>query len=171
MPTERVEPPPSDCELLRRIDQALNTNGALVGGASSDQWLQATPCGEWNVGQLIDHMIEGLGSCARIMDNDPSSAHAPASDPAVATAMFEASARATMQSLSRAGALERTYHPPWGDAQGRTMAEFLLIESVVHGWDLARATGQPPAFADETVALAHRLSRASLIALLGRDPR
>ena len=49
------------------------------------------------------------------------------------------------------------------------MAEFLLIESVVHGWDLARATSQPPAFADETVAVAHRLSRASL-ATSPREP-
>ena len=197
MPTEGADAPLTDSELLRRIGQALDTNGALVRGVSAEQWPQATPCREWNVGQLVDHMIEGVGSCARIMDTEPSSAHAAPSDPVVAAAMFEASARATMRSLSRAGALERTYHPPWGDAQGRTMAEFLLIESVVHGWDLARATSQPPAFADETVALAHRLSRASLatsprepaffdpeivldgdrseldslVALLGRDPR
>jgi uncharacterized protein (TIGR03086 family) len=197
MPTQGVEAPSSDSELLRRIEQALDTNRALLRGASVDQWPQTTPCREWNVGQLVGHMIEGVGSFARIMDNEPFSAHAPASDPAVAAAMFEAAARATMQSLSRSGALERTYHPPWGDTQGRTMAEFLLIESVVHGWDLARATGQPPAFTDETAALAHLLSRASLatsprepaffgpeilldgdhseldslVALLGRDPR
>src|SRR5688500_5229240 len=122
MPPEGEEAPPSDRELLRRIDQALDTIGALVRGTTADQWLQPTPCREWNVGQLTGHMIEGVASFARIMDNELSSADAPASDPSVAATMFDASARATMQSLSRSGALEHTYHAPWGDAQGRTMA-------------------------------------------------
>ena len=33
-----------------------------------------------------------------------------------------------MRALSRPGALEHTYHPPWGDAPGRQMAESQLSE-------------------------------------------
>jgi uncharacterized protein (TIGR03086 family) len=37
-----------------------------------------------------------------------------------------------------------------------------LQETVLHGWDLARATGQDPGFDPEVVEAAERLARSSM---------
>jgi uncharacterized protein (TIGR03086 family) len=186
-----------DQELLLRTRQALDTDNSLIRGTTADQWPLPTPCAHWNVGQLIEHMIAGVGSSGRYITEEPAPEQQPPATAMDAHLRFETAAGATMRAFARSGALERTYHPPWGESQGRTMANFLLIEFVVHGWDLARATRQRPAFDDQTVALAYCLARESLagaprepsffgpeviidgemsqldalVALLGRDPR
>jgi uncharacterized protein (TIGR03086 family) len=47
-----------------------------------------------------------------------------------------------------AGALERTIAAPFGDVSGETFARFVALDGLVHGWDIATATGRhydPPA--------------------------
>ncbi len=40
------------------------------------------------------------------------------------------------------GAMERTVPAPFGDVPGETFARFVVLDGLVHGWDLALATGQ-----------------------------
>lgn len=41
-----------------------------------------------------------------------------------------------------AGALERRYAHPIGNVRGRTVIGFRISDSLVHGWDIARAVGE-----------------------------
>jgi uncharacterized protein (TIGR03086 family) len=41
------------------------------------------------------------------------------------------------------GALERTVDGPLGAVPGSTFARFVVLDGLVHGWDLSIATGQP----------------------------
>src|SRR5262249_41370828 len=54
--------------------------------------------------------------------------------------------------------LTRVHPTPLGDMPGPALAGFTTLDILVHGWDLAKATGQP-AELDETVA-AHVLAFA-----------
>jgi uncharacterized protein (TIGR03086 family) len=53
---------------------------------------------------------------------------------------------ATMDDLLAAvqspGALERTIPSPFGEVPGETFARFVAVDGLLHGWDLAQATGQ-----------------------------
>ncbi|WP_165372042.1 hypothetical protein [Streptomyces sp. L-9-10] len=51
----------------------------------------------------------------------------------------------------RCGCGRRCSERRYGPAPGRRLVEQLLIEMLVHGWDLAMAIGQRPGFAEETV--------------------
>ena len=55
--------------------------------------------------------------------------------------------------------MERTYEMPWGDTPGSTLAGFMLIEQVTHGWDLAKATGQDIVVDDEVFDTTLSLAR------------
>jgi uncharacterized protein (TIGR03086 family) len=50
------------------------------------------------------------------------------------------------------GALERTVAAPFGEVAGETFARFVVLDGLVHGWDLATATGQAYAPPDDLVA-------------------
>ena len=45
--------------------------------------------------------------------------------------------------FARPGVLERVYHGPLGAATGAERLQIRLYDLLAHGWDLARATGQP----------------------------
>ena len=54
--------------------------------------------------------------------------------------------------ITAPGALDQTVAAPFGDVSGETFARFVVLDGLVHGWDLATATGQPYEPPDELVA-------------------
>jgi uncharacterized protein (TIGR03086 family) len=67
------------------------------------------------------------------------------------------------------GALDRTVAGPFGEIPGASLARFVVLDGLVHGWDLATATGQrydPP---DTLVAEAEAFARKVLDPLRDGD--
>jgi uncharacterized protein (TIGR03086 family) len=109
------------------------TLGKVAGAAKK---LDAgTPCDEWDVRQLMNHMLDTQNyfvNSARGTDAKPPSPQPPqllGSDP---VADFEKARAETLTTFGQEGVIEKT-----GPAIGIAFADQLL-----HGWDLARATGQ-----------------------------
>jgi uncharacterized protein (TIGR03086 family) len=48
-----------------------------------------------------------------------------------------------MDAVHQPGALDRTISAPFGDLPGETFARYIVLDGLVHGWDLATATRQP----------------------------
>jgi uncharacterized protein (TIGR03086 family) len=67
---------------------------------------------------------------ADLLGNDPAAAYAQSS-----TALQDA--------FTRPGVMEQTFEAPIGTVPGAVMLHLRITEMLVHGWDLARATGQP----------------------------
>jgi uncharacterized protein (TIGR03086 family) len=45
--------------------------------------------------------------------------------------------------MSAPGALDRMVAAPFGEVPGETFARFVVLDGLVHGWDMATATRQP----------------------------
>ena len=45
--------------LLEAHDRALESTGALIAAIGDDQWYLPTPCEDWDVTQLIHHVVAG----------------------------------------------------------------------------------------------------------------
>ena len=58
-------------------------------------------------------------------------------------AVFTAGAAQAVEAFSADGAMERIMHPPFGDLPGSVFVNIAAIDTFAHGWDLAKATGQP----------------------------
>ncbi len=132
-------------DLLAALDRALASTDRLIAGIDAGQWSTPTPCTEWDVRALVTHVTSGMLNFAALVRGDPrpdGTADDQADDPVAAYR----SAAATMRAAFGApGALDRIYPSPIGPAPGSVLVHLRITELLVHGWDLARATGQPPA--------------------------
>jgi len=146
----------------------LAVAGDLVEGVRPGQWDDPTPCPEWNVRHLVGHLVGGDRLFAALLrgeeppppgDRDPRTTDVLGDDPAAAQ---RAAARELIEELSRPGALEKIIQIPVGPVPGAAAAHMRSVEAVVHGWDLAQATGQAARFPDVVVERVLEFTRAKL---------
>ena len=129
-------------EIHRIASEALVANVEKI---ADDQWELPTPNTEWNVRDLVAHLVGGTvwvapllagQTIAQVGDrfdgdqlgDDPLGAWARASEEAVTA-------------VGREGVLDRIVHVSFGDIPGREYVSQLVCDHAIHGWDLARAIG------------------------------
>jgi uncharacterized protein (TIGR03086 family) len=159
--------------LLAPLATALDGTGQLVGGVTDEQWELPTPCTHWTIRQLVDHLVGGNRLFARVLRGEPlpppedlgRRGHADqlGNDPAAA---FRTSADELLAALRAPGVLQRTHTVPVGRLPGPAVVHLRIVETLVHGWDLARATGRQLPFPDQLAEQELTFSRD----LLGRLP-
>jgi uncharacterized protein (TIGR03086 family) len=143
----------SDAErapLVEQLGCAFDAVAGLIGNIRADQWSAPTPCTDWTVRQVVNHLIGMNRVFAALLANEPppprpSEDHVE-DDPLGA---YRASAAALQAAFGRPGVLERTYHGPLGTATGAERLRIRLYDLLAHGWDLAQATGQPVVLPDD----------------------
>ena len=128
---------------LHALTLAVDAFGRLVGAVRPEQWASPTPCPEWDVRQLVGHVVAGQRLTARALAPDtepPATGALPEDDPAAA---YASSATAMLDAFAAPGVLERPVAMPAGTVPGVVAVHLRTTEALVHGWDLCRATGQP----------------------------
>ena len=120
----------------------------LVGHLSPDTFERPTPCPDYDVAGLREHVLGWLPVFGTALSDpsggerpDPTAYHAP-DDAATAAAQVRDVAVRVEKAL--AGGVEvGTVRLLGGEQPGRMVVGMLTAEVVAHGWDLARATGRP----------------------------
>jgi uncharacterized protein (TIGR03086 family) len=130
----------------------------VVGSLSPEQLDNATPCADFTVRGVLEHMIGGATAFAAAFRGDePTEA-----DTSDVLAGFGPALEGLFAAVTAPGALDRTIAAPFGEVPGETFARFVVLDGLVHGWDIASATGQaydPPA---ELVAAVDAFARGAL---------
>ena len=144
-------------ESIALLDRAAVATAQLIGGIGAERWHDATPCEQMDVLALVEHMVTGLDQFAgvglgRPMADPTNPQPEPSLTPASSLAAYRSVADQMYAAWVRPGAVEKDYDMPWGTTPGTALVDFMAIEEVTHGWDLARATGQHCAFDDDLVA-------------------
>ncbi|MGN6177033.1 MAG: TIGR03086 family metal-binding protein [Streptosporangiaceae bacterium] len=128
--------------ILRRANEEF---GDRVGQIGDEQWGTGTPDTEWNVQDLVSHMLsENLwapplfawSTIIEVGDRIDGDVLVPDPQSAWRTASAQALAAA-----AEPGAMDRTVHLSFGDFPGREYAMQLFADHLIHAWDLARAIG------------------------------
>jgi uncharacterized protein (TIGR03086 family) len=125
---------------------------------------RATPCGEWSLGDLLAHLTaQHRGFRAASLGDGHDLAHwTPVLAPSDPVAAYERAARGVLDAFGRDGVLERSFALPEISTDVEFPAVqaigFHFIDYVVHGWDVARALGEPYLLADELAAAALRIA-------------
>jgi uncharacterized protein (TIGR03086 family) len=143
----------SDAErvpLVEHLGRAFDTVAGLISNIRADQWSAPTPCTEWTVRQVVNHLIGMNRVFAALLADQPPpprpSADHVEDDPVGA---YRDSVAALQAAFGRPGVLERTYHSPLGNATGAERLQIRLYDLLTHGWDLAQATEQPVDLPDD----------------------
>ena len=129
----------------------------LVGLVRRSEWSRPTPCADWNVRELVGHLIATMQGYVDLLHGAPASdlttrveQQAVAGGHDLVTAVAEA-ATAVRAAFTEPKALERIVHHPMGDLPGSRLLQMRISDNVVHGWDLATTLGLP-ARIDEALA-------------------
>jgi uncharacterized protein (TIGR03086 family) len=121
----------------------------IISGITQEQRSNPTPCTELDVAQLRDHVVGWLGTFAAGFADPGGQAPRAGLDgyqappDADAAAAEVRAAAATLDAAVRAGAAARPLRLGDSAMPGEMALSMILWEYQVHGWDLARATGQP----------------------------
>jgi uncharacterized protein (TIGR03086 family) len=143
--------------VLDSLDRVHDAIGGLVASTDPARLGDATPCKDWNVRTLINHLAHVDVQYAAMANGepfpDPNTDHL-GDDHA---AGYKRAAKIAHDAFHRTGMIEQTYATPWGDVPGAVIVQHVVNELIAHGWDLARATGRPtdlvPDLAAESLAI------------------
>ncbi|MFF7390571.1 TIGR03086 family metal-binding protein [Streptomyces scabiei] len=145
--------------LLDRHAEAQDLFGARVHAVRDDQWGADTPCAEWSVRDLVNHLVsEQLWVPSLVRDGcmieevgDTFEGDLLGPDPA---ASWDTAAHSAREAFTAPGALERTVHLSYGDTPATAYCAQMVADLVVHAWDLSRAIGADERLPGELVRFA-----------------
>lgn len=146
-------------ELERRVDlleSVLRKTSAVIAAITPLDLDRPTPCDDFDVRRLRDHVVGWARWFASLAnDETPSDEDGPpyrAGD-RDAAAHYAGAADKLMTGIRGRGDRDITLperpEPVW------VLVHEMLAETLIHGWDLATAIGQPTAYTDDEVAAAH----------------
>ena len=136
---------------LARLGPLLAGVVESIGPAELDR---PTPCTDFSVRGVLEHMVAGATQFAAAFRRED----AVAPDLADPLAGFGPALTELAGAITAPGALDGTMTSPFGVVPAETFARFVVLDGLVHGWDLATATGQAydpdPALVAEVAAFA-----------------
>jgi uncharacterized protein (TIGR03086 family) len=142
----------SDEERLDLLRRALDQTHGLIAAVIPEQRGASTPCGDWDVTELVGHVVQGL-------DNFAATARGEKPDWGKPRPPVEGDWAAAFR--GKADELLEAWQAAPEDR--RSQADMQITEQAVHGWDLAAAIGRPSSQLDPAVGEhALRFGRAML---------
>jgi uncharacterized protein (TIGR03086 family) len=159
--------PPSPPPLALALDHVGTT---VVNRLLPSDGDHSTPCPDWNVHQLLNHMIATTAKFTAFARGETDSPHTPSGD--LVGAAFQPAYWEAVRASTAAWALpqpsRRVCHLPFGDFSADEAADINLFDVVVHGWDLATAGeldySVPASLSDRALAVAERLVTPAAVA-------
>ena len=143
------------------LDRLVSEIGALLDGLDATAWSSPTPCAGFDVHRLVEHLVGGLQDMTGAAEGR--SAHGftkPSVTLTDAARAYRTAGASAVEAWQVPGRLDSDYAMPWGLARGAHLVGFLVLEQVVHGWDLGQALGRRADFDAEAVAIAAGVARA-----------
>jgi uncharacterized protein (TIGR03086 family) len=134
---------------------ALDGFGSRLAQVGADGWDAPTPCGDWDVRALVNHVVNEVLWVAPLLAGqtiaevgDRFDGDVVGDDP---VASFVSAARVAAAAASHPGAAEQIVHLSFGDFPGSEYLAQIASDVVIHSWDLARGAGQDDALDDAVV--------------------
>jgi len=134
-------------EALQALAQARSEFETRLAMITDDQWGNETPCGEWDVRALVNHMMVGNRMTVQLLSG-MATADVLAGfeddlvrDTADVADRFALTADAVQAGFAVDGGLDGTVNHPMGEIPRTMFVGFRVCDYAVHAWDLARGLG------------------------------
>jgi uncharacterized protein (TIGR03086 family) len=127
---------------IDQLSRAIDQTEAIISRISPDQATLPTPCSDWDVGALVEHVVEDLKRFTARASRGEQEPVDPAAVGEDWTGAYREASDKLLAAWRREGALEGTVKLPFGEFPPTWFVGQAIADLVVHGWDLAVATGQ-----------------------------
>jgi uncharacterized protein (TIGR03086 family) len=127
---------------METLNRSFESTRAILAKVQPADLDAATPCASWDVSALVNHfvgtarwwaaIVTGAGAAGEVGD--------PAGD---LVSAYEESIEIATSAFATEGVLEQTFRLDLGEFNGAALLGLAATEQFTHGWDLARAIGQP----------------------------
>jgi len=144
------------------LARTLAQTEAIIAMVRPEQATLPTPCASWDVRTLVNHVVHDVQQftvTAHGGEWDPQDADVIGDDWAGA---YREAASALLEAWRRPGALEQRVRLPFGEFPATWRVGQQITDLAVHGWDIAKATGQPTDLDPEVGQLALDWGRENL---------
>jgi uncharacterized protein (TIGR03086 family) len=148
-------------DLQQLHQRSLDEFDRYVREIKPDQWGDATPCSEWTVRDLVNHIVNEDKWTVPLMQGstveevgDRLDGDLLGDDPHGAWEMAKKEASNAVQSE---GALDKTVNVSWGQIPSTEYVFQLLTDHVIHAWDLARGIDADDALDPDLVETVYTL--------------
>lgn len=148
---------------LEQLDELEPLLGQVASGIRPADLDSPTPCANFTVRGVLGHMIGGATQfAAGFRGESPPDVPADVAEGPDVVARAGNALAGLMGAIRSPGALERTVAAPFGEMPGDAFARFVVLDGLVHGWDLATATGQTYEPSDTLVAEVDAFARQAI---------
>ena len=145
-------------KVLDQFDALLPAVGEVVGRLAAEQLEAPTACSEFTVRGVLEHMIGGATDFAGAFRGEP----AKTSTGGDVLTRLGAAMTELRSAVGSTGALDRTIEAPFGQVPGDAFARFVVLDGLVHGWDISTSSGHPYAPPAELVDDVHSFARQAI---------
>ena len=128
-------------DLLDLFERGTDWTASKVAGAT-DQLAGPTPCEDWDVRTLLDHMIDSQHYFLATARGEEASLPRPSPPSLIGddpVGVYEQTRQATLAAFREPGVVDKT----------GPMLGIAFVDQLIHGSDLARATGQDATMPDD----------------------
>jgi uncharacterized protein (TIGR03086 family) len=147
------------------LERALQAATTIVDGVPDDRREAPSPCDGWTVADVVEHVITGNHGVAAALSPDLPT---PAENHESLGGRFRSSSARAVTAFSAPGVLAGTVTIPFGTVPVPVAVQLRTIEALVHGWDVAVASGQEPAALPDDLAQAGIAFTESMLATRDR---
>ena len=140
------------------LDKSITEAAAVVRGVKPDQLSGPTPCADWDVRALTNHLLQ-VASALHLAGR-----RRPVPDDLWGRDLmdegwddrFDGESRAAVAAWEQPGAWEGMVGMGGAEMPAPMIATMLASDLAIHGWDLARATGQDYQCDDDVAEATYR---------------
>jgi uncharacterized protein (TIGR03086 family) len=130
---------------LAQTDQVMTS---VIGQLTPDHREASTPCAEWNVHEVLDHVCQGCQGIAGGLQGQAPPEEMPdllANGPAQGWV----NAHAALVAAATPENLAAIHQMPFGDVPGEVAVSVITADALVHAWDVAQGAGVNIEISDE----------------------
>jgi uncharacterized protein (TIGR03086 family) len=127
-------------EIADRYRRRADAFQRKVSAVAPDRWANQSPCADWDARGVVGHIIDMHGVMLRPVGRELSPAPSLQDDPLAAFAAASADVEALL--VDPEISLSECDTPMGRMTMEQHVDGVVSIDLVIHGWDLARATGQ-----------------------------
>ena len=121
--------------------RAQDAFAGVLAKVGPEQFGSPTPCSEWTIGDLIEHVIGGNEHVGIWSGSAEEPAVRPG-DPEDIVAAHRAAAAAAHEVFARPDGMSTMFKLPFAEIPGQIFIGMRTSDVLTHAWDLAAATGQ-----------------------------